>query len=109
MAGLAESLQSELEGTGLVVSLVVLGEVKTVLGTQSGQPRQPAENRSEARALLTPDKAARAIVEGIDAKRRFVVKSALLRALFVLNALFPRLVARQLRRATGKPSVRTQP
>jgi hypothetical protein len=33
----------------------------------------------------------------------------LLRAFFVLNALFPLLVARQIRRATGKPSARTQP
>jgi hypothetical protein len=33
-----------------------------------------------------------------------VVKPALYRALFLLNALFPRLVASQIRRATGKPS-----
>ena len=58
--------------------------------------------------VLTPDEAASAIVEGINAKRPFVAKPALLRAFFVLNALFPRLVARQIRRATGKLSARTQ-
>jgi short-subunit dehydrogenase len=110
VAGLAESLQSELKGTGIVVSLVVLGEVKTPYwehnpGSRDNMPK--IEPRLVP--LLTPDEAASAIVEGIDAKRPFVVKPALLRAFFVLNALFPRLVARQLRRATGKPSARTQP
>jgi short-subunit dehydrogenase len=108
VAGLAESLQSELKGTGLVVSLVVLGEVETPYwehnpGSRDNMPK------IEPRLVLTPDEAASAIVAGIDAKKPFVVKPALLRAFFVLNALFPRLVARQLRRATGKPSVRTQP
>jgi uncharacterized protein len=107
VAGLAETLQSELEGTGLVVSLVVLGEVKTPYwehnpGSRDNMPKIDPR----LVPLLTPDEAARAIVEGIDAKRPFVVKPAFLRALFGLNALFPRLVARQVRRATG---VRRQP
>ncbi len=110
VAGLAESLQSDLKGTGLVVSLVVLGEVTSAYwehnpGSRDNMPK------IDPRLLpvLTPDEAACAIVGGIDAKRSFVVKPALLRVFFVLNALFPRLVARELRRATGKPSARTQP
>jgi short-subunit dehydrogenase len=105
VAGLAESLQSELEGTGIVVSLVVLGEVKTRNWEHNpgGRDNMP---KVDPRLLpvLTLDQAASAILEGIEAKRPFVVKPALLRVFFVLNALFPRLVARELRRATGKPS-----
>jgi short-subunit dehydrogenase len=110
VAGLAESLQSEIEGTGLVVTLVVLGEVKTPYWEHNpdGRDNMPKID-SRLLPVLTPDEAASAIVEGINAKRPFVAKPALLRAFFVLNALFPRLVARQLRRATGKPSVRTPP
>jgi short-subunit dehydrogenase len=110
VAGLAESLQSDLKGTGLVVSLVVLGEVTSAYwehnpGSRDNMPKFD----SRLMPLLTPDQAASAIVEGIEAKRPFVVKPALLRAAIVLNALFPRLVARQLRRATGKPSAKMQP
>ncbi len=110
VAGLAESLQSEIKGTGLVVTLVVLGEVRTPYWEHNpdGRDNMPKID-SRLLPVLTPDEAASAIVEGIDAKRPFVAKPALLRAFFVLNALFPRLVARQIRRATGKPSARTQP
>ena len=83
----------------------MLGEVKTPYwehnpGSRDNMPKID----SRLLPVLTPDEAASAIVEGIDAKRPFVVKPALLRAFFVLNALFPRLVARQLRRALPKPS-----
>ena len=92
------------------MSLVVLGEVKTPYWEHNpgGRDNMPKID-SRLLPVMTADEAANAIVEGIDAKRAFVVKPALLRAFFVLNALFPRVVARQLRRATGKPSARTQP
>lgn len=103
VAGLAETLQSEIKGTGLVVTLVVLGAVETPYwqhnpGSRANLPK------ADPRLLptLTPDQAASAVVEGIAAKKPFVVKPPLLRAVFVLNALFPRLVARQLRRVAGK-------
>jgi len=38
----------------------------------------------------------------VDGRKRRVVKPASLRALFLLNALAPRLVARQLRRSIPK-------
>ena len=52
--------------------------------------------------VLTPEQAAEAIVAGVEAGKPFVVKPAIYRMLFVLNALFPRLVARQLRRSMPK-------
>jgi short-subunit dehydrogenase len=54
--------------------------------------------------VLTPEQAAEAIVDGVEQKKRFVVKPGIFRALFVLNALFPRLVARELSRSAKKPS-----
>ncbi len=105
VAGLAETLQSELKGSGLVVTLVVLGTVETPYWQHNPGSRENMP-KFDLRLVpvLTPDQAAGAIVEGIAAKRQFVVKPTLLRAVLVLNALFPRIVARQLRRATGKPS-----
>jgi short-subunit dehydrogenase len=105
VAGLAETLQSELKNTGLVVTLVVLGTVETPYWQHNPGSRENMP-KTDTRLLpvLTPDQAASAIVDGIAARRAFVVRPAMFRALFVLNALFPRLVARQLRRATGKSS-----
>jgi short-subunit dehydrogenase len=104
VAGLAETLQSELKGTGLWVTLIVLGTVETPYWVHNpGSRENMPKSNPRLVPVLTPDEAAAAIVEGIAEKRQLVVRPAILRALLVLNALFPRLVARQLRRATGRP------
>jgi short-subunit dehydrogenase len=54
--------------------------------------------------VLSPEDAAEAIFRGVEARKRTVVKPAALRALFLLNAVAPRLVASQLRRAIPKLS-----
>jgi sirohydrochlorin ferrochelatase len=51
---------------------------------------------------LSPEQAAEAIFAGVEGGKRMVVKPAILRTLFLLNALAPRLVAAQLRRAVPK-------
>jgi len=102
VAGLAETLQSELKGTGLVVTLVVLGTVETPYWEHNpGSRENVPKTNPRLVPVLMPDEAAAAIVDGVAAKKSLVVKPGMIRALFVLNALFPRLVARQLRRATG--------
>jgi short-subunit dehydrogenase len=105
LAGLAETLQSEIKGTGLTVTLVVLGTVETPYwehnpGSRANMPK----TNPRLVPTLTPAEAAAAIFDGISKRRAFVVKPGIYRALFVLNASFPRLVARQLRRATGTSS-----
>jgi short-subunit dehydrogenase len=105
VAGLAETLQSELKGTGLAVSLVVLGTVETPYWEHNPGSRENVPKTDPRLVpILTPDEAAGAIFDGISNRRAFVVKPAIFRALFVLKALFPRLVARQLSRPAGKPS-----
>jgi short-subunit dehydrogenase len=105
VAGLAETLQSEVRGSGLAVSLVVLGTVETPYWEHNpGSRENMPKTNPRLVPTLTPDEAASAIFDGISRRRAFVVKPAIYRALLVLNALFPRLVARQLRRATGTSS-----
>jgi len=103
VAGFAEGLQSELKGTGVSVTLVVLGSVDTPYWQHNPDS---LENVPEANPLLlpilTPQDAANAIFEGAEARKAFVVKPALYRALFVLNALFPKTVASQLRKASKR-------
>jgi short-subunit dehydrogenase len=103
MAGLAETLQQELRGTGLVVTLVVLGTVESAYWEHNpgSRDRLPVTNPMLA-PILSPDQAGEAIFAGVEARKTFVVKPGIFRALFVLNALAPRLVASQLRRAMPK-------
>lgn len=101
VAGLAEALQSELKGKGISVTLVVLGTVDTPYWEHNPGSRRNVPKTSELLLpTLTAEQAAQAIVDGAARKRTFVVRPGLYRALFVLNALFPRLIAHQLRRAS---------
>lgn len=105
LAGLAEALQSELKGTGVNVTVVALGTVETPYWQNNpGSRENLPQTDPRLVPVLTPEQAAEAIVDGVEQKRRFVVKPGIFRALFVLNALFPRLVARELSRPAKKPS-----
>jgi uncharacterized protein len=103
MSGLADTLRSELKGKGISVTLAVLGTVETPYWQHNpGSRENMPETDPRLVPVLTPEQAAEAIVSGAEAGTTLVVKPAIYRALFVLNALFPRLVASQLRRSMPK-------
>ncbi len=103
LAGFAEALQSELKPTGIFTTLVVLGTTETPYFENNAGTREKIP-KSDPRLLpvLTTDQAANAVYEGLAQRRRFVVKPGFYRVLFVLNALFPKTVASQIRRAAKK-------
>lgn len=105
LAGFAEALRAEVKGSGLSVTLVVLGLVETPYWEHNPGSRKhaPVINPVIA-APLSTEQAAEAIFAGVEARKRMVVKPAIFRALFLLNALAPRLVASQVRRAVPKSS-----
>jgi uncharacterized protein len=83
--------------------LAVLGTVETPYWQHNpGSRENMPETDPRLVPVLTPEQAAEAIVSGAEAGTTLVVKPAIYRALFVLNALFPRLVASQLRRSMPK-------
>jgi short-subunit dehydrogenase len=104
VAGLADTLRSELKPSGIKVTLAVLGTVETPYWQHNPGSRENMPN-TDPRLVppLTAEQAAIAIVDGAEAGKPLVVKPAIYRLLFVLNALFPQLVARQLRRSMPKP------
>jgi short-subunit dehydrogenase len=105
VSGLADSLRSELKGKGIFVTQVVLGTVETPYWEHNpGSRENMPQTDPRLVPVLTPEQAAEAIVSGVEMRKPLVVKPAIYRALFVLNALFPRLVARQLRRSVPKRS-----
>jgi short-subunit dehydrogenase len=85
------------------VTLVVLGPVETPYWQHNPGSREhvPATNET-LMPTLSVEQAAATIMNGIAAGKTVVVKPGLYRALFLLNALAPGLVAKQLRRATRK-------
>jgi short-subunit dehydrogenase len=103
MAGFTEALRADVKGTGLAVTLVVLGTVETPYWDNNPGSREhvPVPNPRLA-PTMSPEQAAEAIFAGVEAGKRSVVKPGILRALFLLNALAPRLVASQLRRSIPK-------
>jgi short-subunit dehydrogenase len=107
VAGLAETMQQELRGTGIAVTLVVLGPVETPYWDHNpGSRERLPKSNSILAPTLSAQQAAEAIYDGVEARKQMVVKPGILRALFVLNALAPRLVARQIRRAVPSSSAR---
>jgi uncharacterized protein len=109
MAGFAEGLQSELKGTGVAVTLVVLGSVETPYWEHNPGSRENVPD-TDPRLVptLTAEQAADAIFAGAEGRKAFVVKPAIYRALFVMNALFPKTVASQLRKASKKARAKSR-
>ena len=100
LLGFTESLRADLRLTGLSVTLVVLGQVETPYWEHNPGSREHMPKSNPILApILTAEQAAQAIIQGVERRQRRVVKPAILRALFLLNAFAPGLVTRQLRRA----------
>src|SRR5262249_13030236 len=103
VAGFSEALRSEVKVSGLSVTLVVLGLVETPYWQHNPGSREHAPKTNPLIApVLRPEQAAEAICTGIEARKRMVVKPRIFRALFLLNALAPRLVGSQIRRAVPR-------
>lgn len=105
LAGFTEALRADVKGTGLSVTLVVLGVVESPYWEHNpGSREHVPETNPTLVPTLTLEEAAEAIMDGTERRKRMVVKPGILRALFLLNAVAPRLVASQLRRAIPKRS-----
>ena len=105
LLGFTESLRADLRGTGLSKSLSsCLDRSRLPIGSTIPAAASTCPKSNPILApILTAEQAAQAIVQGVERRQRRVVKPAILRALFLLNAFAPGLVTRQLRRAVKKP------
>jgi uncharacterized protein len=101
LRGFAEALRSEVKGTGISVTLVVLGTVETPYWEHNPGSREHVPTANPVlMPTLSEDEAALAIMQGTERRRKVVVKPGIFRVLFLLNALAPSLVASQLRGAS---------
>jgi short-subunit dehydrogenase len=103
LAGFTAGLRSELKGSGISVTLVVLGLVDSPYWEHNpGSRRNLPIVDSRLAPTLTCEEAAEAIYRAVEARRPVAVRPVMLRGLLLLNALAPRLVTSQLRRAARK-------
>jgi short-subunit dehydrogenase len=91
------------KGSGISVTLIVLGMVESPYWEHNPGSREHAPIINPRIAPpMSPEDAAEAIFAGVERRKGSVVKPTILRALFLLNAVAPRLVASQHRRALPK-------
>jgi len=95
--GFAEALRHELSGTGVSVTTVYPGEVRTDLHAHELERMPDWYRRDDA---IKPELVADAIVRGVEEDRRSVVVPPIVRALG-LNSLAPRLTDRILAALRG--------
>jgi NADP-dependent 3-hydroxy acid dehydrogenase YdfG len=99
--GFLEALRHELAGTGIGVTGVYPGEVKTHLHDDDRvHDRMPDWYRADA--AIPPKKVAGAIVEAVERERDSVFVPPITRLLRIVNGISPSLSDRMLRRIMGR-------
>ena len=90
LKGFSDALRLEVAPRGLLVSLVVLGTVESAYWEHNPGSRERVPNGF---APLGADQAAQTIPRAIDKRRRYVVRPALFRLLFAMEAIAPGITA----------------
>lgn len=108
LKGLTDTLRLEARGSGVSVTLAVLGLVETPYWRNNPGARQHVPT-SRLLPVLTPTDAAEAIVRGLEGGKRTIFRPALLRAAVLLHALAPRAVERRILRAAKTAKKASRP
>lgn len=92
MRGFTEALRSELRGSGVRVTLAVLGKVSSPYWEHNPGSEERLPKIARLVPTLTPEQAAMSIVHAVDRDAREIVTPFMLRLIYMQHAVFPRLV-----------------
>lgn len=92
MRGFNEALRADLFGTRLRVTLFICGKVASPYFENNPGSEERIPRLSRFVRTLTPDQAARALVDGVEKNRREVVTPFNLRLLNLMHHFFPRAI-----------------
>jgi short-subunit dehydrogenase len=88
--GFNNALRTELRGSGVSVTLAVFGGVNSPYWTHNPGSKERLPKINSLIPILTAEQTANFIVRGIERNAREVIRPGMFRAVFLLNALFPR-------------------
>ncbi len=106
LEGFHAALRAELRGSGIGATLAVFGVVETPYWQHNPGSRRHVPRAAAFFRALTADEAAQAILRGIEKESRSVVRPRIFRFIFLLSAVFPRLVEALLSRRPQEPGAR---
>ena len=90
LKGFNDALRTETEGTGVNVTLIVMGTVESPYWEHNPSSREKVPKGIPGlTSILTTEDAAALIIKGIESEARRLVRPWIFRLLFVLYALFP--------------------
>jgi uncharacterized protein len=92
LQGFTNSLRSDLRGTGLGVTTVMPGTVRSTYFTHNPGVETRIPPISRIARSVSPEEVAKAVVDGIEGNRREVLLPSMLHLFCLLNTLSPRLV-----------------
>jgi short-subunit dehydrogenase len=92
MRGFTEALRSDLRGSGLRVTLAVLGKVSSAYWEHNPGSEERLPKIAKLIPTLTPEQAATAIVRGVERDAREIVTPLMLRLICMQHSFSPRLV-----------------
>lgn len=100
LRGFTEALRADLHRTRIKVTHFVAGETETPYWEANPESRERLPKIAKLFPVLTPEKAANALVRGVERNAHEVVTPFMMKQVYVQHALAPRLVE-WLMRATG--------
>ncbi|HEU5262801.1 MAG TPA: SDR family NAD(P)-dependent oxidoreductase [Gemmatimonadales bacterium] len=98
--GFTEALRADLKGTGVGITLLECGVVKTPYWDHNPGSRERVPKMGKLVPELTPEQVASAIIRGIEHNRHYVVIPFMMRVTILQHAVAPRMV-QWLMTATG--------
>ncbi len=98
MEAFTSALRADVQGSGVAVMLATFGTVDTNYWKNNPGSREHVPKVSAGMTVLTQEQVADAIVRGIEREQRTILQPWIFKPLFLLNALFPVMVARYVAR-----------
>jgi short-subunit dehydrogenase len=90
LMGFNEALRAELRGTGIAVTLVILGKVRSEYWQHNPGSEGRLPRIASLAPTLAPQQAAATILTAIQRQPRVIVRPRMARMFLLLNSLFPR-------------------
>jgi short-subunit dehydrogenase len=92
LRGLYEALRADLRGTGVGVSMIVPGQVKSAYFEHNPGVTERFPSLGRFIPVITPEEVARAVQTALKRESRIIVLPWLMRAFLMINQVLPRLV-----------------